>query len=108
MFVTFVVVGAIAIVNPFKLPRRPFIRDIVAFIGALVLVLFTCSDKKISQFEGWCLVAYYFAYVTVVVVGSYVYQRSKAKRLAQQQLQANLDDDVHSDSDAETRRPFFE
>ncbi|KAJ3160898.1 hypothetical protein HDU86_008260 [Geranomyces michiganensis] len=95
MFVTFVVVGAIAMVSPFKLPRRPFIRDIVAFIGALILVLIICSDKKITQAEGWCLVAYYFAYVTVVVVGSLVYQRSKRKH----------DDEIHDD---DSRRPFFE
>ncbi|KAI8906512.1 Sodium/calcium exchanger protein-domain-containing protein [Powellomyces hirtus] len=114
MFVTFVVVGAIAIVNPFKLPRRPFIRDIVAFIGALILVLIICSDKKITQGEGWSLIAYYFAYVTVVVVGAFVYQRHKARKLARELV---VVEDVDEDEDASeidsllsgaSRRPFFE
>ncbi|KAJ3172006.1 hypothetical protein HDU88_006818 [Geranomyces variabilis] len=107
MFVTFVVVGAIAMVSPFKLPRRPFIRDIVAFIGALILVLIICSDKKITQTEGWLLVAYYLAYVSVVVIGAYVYQRSKAARLAREADRDAVggdDDEIEDDG----RRPFFE
>ncbi|KAJ3175248.1 hypothetical protein HDU87_006330 [Geranomyces variabilis] len=110
MFVTFVVVGVIAMVSPFKLPRRPFIRDIVAFIGALILVLVICSDKKITQAEGWLLVAYYLAYVSVVVIGAYVYQRSKAARLARETDRDVVggDDDEIDDDDDDSRRPFFE
>ncbi|KAJ3011685.1 hypothetical protein HKX48_006709 [Thoreauomyces humboldtii] len=99
MFVTFVVVGIIAIVAPFTLPRRPFIRDSVAFIGALILVLIICSDSQITNGEGWLLMAYYFAYVAVVVVGALIYQRQKARLIARTVLAATDENDATENGD---------
>ncbi|TPX58479.1 hypothetical protein SpCBS45565_g07980 [Spizellomyces sp. 'palustris'] len=89
MFITLVVVGAVAITTPFKLPRRPFIRDAVAFIGALLLVLIICADKKITHLEGWTLILYYVVYVTVVIVSAWVYRRQKAERLQSPPLEVS-------------------
>ncbi|KAI8817846.1 Sodium/calcium exchanger protein-domain-containing protein [Fimicolochytrium jonesii] len=114
MFVTFVVVGSIAIVHPFKLPRRPFLRDLIAFIGALILVLVICSDKKITLLEGCYLIAYYFIYVTVVVAGAYLYRRHKARRTDSATVAVDdedVDDDVasvYSSISHHSHRPFFE
>ncbi|KNC97046.1 uncharacterized protein SPPG_07444 [Spizellomyces punctatus DAOM BR117] len=103
MFITLVVVGAVAITTPFKLPRRPFIRDAVAFIGALLLVLIICADKKITHLEGWTLILYYMIYVTVVIVSAWIYRRQKAERLQSPPLEVS--DPHHSNEPREELSP---
>ncbi|KAI8924959.1 Sodium/calcium exchanger protein-domain-containing protein [Entophlyctis helioformis] len=69
-FITFCVVGMICIVKPSKLPRRPFVRDIVAFLGAATLVNYFVATGEITFARAVVLVCYYLLYVTVVVVGA--------------------------------------
>ncbi|KAI9098348.1 Sodium/calcium exchanger protein-domain-containing protein [Phlyctochytrium arcticum] len=119
LFVSLVVVGAVAILTPFKLPRRPFIRDIVAFIGALALVFAICADKKITHWEAWMLILYYFIYVLVVILGAWIYRKQKALRFQQtlstdgaaitSDVQQPIPTSVVIDfDDTDEDRPFFE
>ncbi|KAI9006069.1 Sodium/calcium exchanger protein-domain-containing protein [Gaertneriomyces semiglobifer] len=90
LFVTLFVVGVVAIIKPFRLPRRPFIRDVVALVGAVSLLLFICFDKRITTLEGLLLIAYYLIYVAVVIIGSWVHKRQKALRRANIEVQVEV------------------
>lgn len=47
-FITTVIVGTIAIMTGFRVTRRPFIRDVLFFLGAVVVLLITLSDGKVN------------------------------------------------------------
>lgn len=70
-FITTVVVGAMALVRPFHVPRWPFLRD-VGFFCIAVLVMITClADGKLKLFEAGGMIALYVVYVIVVVGGNW-------------------------------------
>ena len=69
-FVTMVVVGAIALIHPFRIPQWPFMRDIFAFSVAAIIILFIIHDGDIYFSTSILLILYYAAYVLVVVFGS--------------------------------------
>ncbi|KAJ3327411.1 hypothetical protein HDU76_011850 [Blyttiomyces sp. JEL0837] len=79
LFNTLVVVGAVAFTNSSeRIPRRPFARDVLFLIGCVAILLAMIIDGKITALESLGLMAYYLIYVTVVIVGSYVYKQMKA------------------------------
>ncbi|KAJ3339580.1 hypothetical protein HDU93_007997 [Gonapodya sp. JEL0774] len=82
LFVIMVVVGAVALLNekPFSVPRRPFLRDIATFVGALVMLIVVLADGKITIVESTVMILYYVIYVLVVVVGHVIFRRRKALR----------------------------
>ena len=51
MFVTSIVVGAIAIVKPFKAMQRPFLRDIIFYIAAVYWAFFMLYKEKVYMAE---------------------------------------------------------
>ncbi|KXS16791.1 hypothetical protein M427DRAFT_144609 [Gonapodya prolifera JEL478] len=79
LFVIMVVVGVIALLHddPFPVAKRPFLRDICAFLGALVMLLVIIADGKITIVESTVLIVYYLVYVLVVVVAHVIYRRQK-------------------------------
>lgn len=81
LFVTTVVVGAVAVVNPFALPRRPFLRDVCFFLGTVVILICISQDGGISLMDGVILILYYLLYVTVVVVGNTIYRHRPSNKL---------------------------
>eukprot|EP00842_Homolaphlyctis_polyrhiza_P000559 jgi/Hompol1/1503/HPOL_003210-RA len=81
-FITCCISGLICIVKPSKLPRRPFIRDVVAFIGAIVLVSSFTASGSLTTEMGLGLVVYYLVYVTVVIVGAYLTHRERLSQRA--------------------------
>ena len=54
--------------------RRPFIRDIVAFLIAIILINCILVRGEHNTAYGVLLVSYYFAYVIVVVFGSWIFK----------------------------------
>ncbi|KAJ3075117.1 hypothetical protein HK102_005673 [Quaeritorhiza haematococci] len=98
-FITMFVLGVISIVAPFQLPRRPFIRDTVFFIGAIVWVLVIVHDGKITLRESVWLIAYYFVYVTIVIVGHYIYRRQKAAKQQQKRRAVTLATEIDPEAD---------
>ncbi|KAJ3057409.1 hypothetical protein HK097_007588 [Rhizophlyctis rosea] len=118
-FITMCVVGSVAIVAPFTLPRRPFMRDLIAFIGAISFMLIITADGKITRWESLGLIAYYLVYVTIVVLGAFIYGKQKAARVQQpalEDLEEGESDGEGEDSrlashtlgDETVNAPFFE
>jgi Ca2+/Na+ antiporter len=68
LFVSILVIGSISLVSPVKVSRKPFICDMLFFIGAIVCVLILLIKRNISAFDSMMMLGYYIIYVISVVV----------------------------------------
>lgn len=66
-FITSVVAGSMALVRPFKVARRSFVRDVGFFIVAIVFSMFMLADGRLHTWESATMVAFYVFYVITVV-----------------------------------------
>jgi sodium/potassium/calcium exchanger 6 len=97
-FVTTVVVGTISVLVPFRVTRRPFVRDLVVYLVAVLwvrvvwgfILLFLLQlnhvcwqtyvvlwDGNIHIYESLGYIVIYVLYVCVVIFGRKIYQSSK-------------------------------
>jgi len=79
LFVGTVVVGAITLAanTVVVVTRRPFIRDVVFYMIAIVFLFCVCWSNKFYLWEGAALLSYYLFYVIVVIAGRLIHQWSK-------------------------------
>ncbi|PSN65030.1 sodium/calcium exchanger protein-like protein [Corynespora cassiicola Philippines] len=80
-FITAVVAGSMAIVRPFKVARKSFIRDVGFFIVAACFSMLFIWDGKLSLWESATMVGFYIFYVGFVMVWHWWLGRRKARRL---------------------------
>jgi sodium/potassium/calcium exchanger 6 len=71
------VVGVVSILIPFKLTRRPFLRDVTCYLVAATWSYVALWDGAIELWESVGFVGVYVLYVLVVIVGRYLYQKWK-------------------------------
>ena len=67
-FITAVVAGSMAVVRPFKVPRKTFIRDVGFFIVAASFSMLFLADGHLHLWECAVMVGFYIFYVITVVV----------------------------------------
>jgi solute carrier family 24 (sodium/potassium/calcium exchanger), member 6 len=80
-FINAVVAGSMAIVRPFKVSRKSFIRDVLFFAGAVGFSVALLANGMITTWESSLMVAYYGIYVFVVVMVTWYWgNRSKKRR----------------------------
>uniref|UniRef100_A0A8C2L3L4 Solute carrier family 8 member B1 n=1 Tax=Cyprinus carpio TaxID=7962 RepID=A0A8C2L3L4_CYPCA len=77
IFVTTVVAGSIALVKPFTVASRPFLRDVIFYMAAVFWTFFILYKGHISMGEAVGYLGLYIAYVLTVIVSAYVYNRQK-------------------------------
>eukprot|EP00160_Parvularia_atlantis_P000650 Unigene10527_Nuclearia_a/m.32186 Unigene10527_Nuclearia_a/g.32186 ORF Unigene10527_Nuclearia_a/g.32186 Unigene10527_Nuclearia_a/m.32186 type:complete len:596 (+) Unigene10527_Nuclearia_a:44-1831(+) len=77
-FVTTVVVGIISLIAPFKLTRRPFLRDVLIYLTMVIYMLFMVLDGQIVLAESIVLICVYVTYVLIVVFGRIIHLRMKS------------------------------
>ncbi|XP_052074372.1 mitochondrial sodium/calcium exchanger protein-like [Mytilus californianus] len=77
VFVTTVVAGTIAIICPFDAMQRPFLRDVIFYLGATFLTFTVLWQKEIGKIEAIGYILLYVLYVLIVVIGRYFYQKKK-------------------------------
>ncbi|KAI8841308.1 Sodium/calcium exchanger protein-domain-containing protein [Chytridium lagenaria] len=99
LFITLIVVGAVAISSSATLPRRPLIRDIVFLIFTVFLIYLIIRDGKLTLFESISMMLMYITYVSVVVIGHIIHQKSKHRL---QQLEAATRALAHESADETT------
>jgi len=80
-FIVAVVAGSMAIVRPFKVARRPFLRDISFFIVAILFGIFVLADGEIHMWECIVMVCYYISYVMFVCIWHWWAMRNRRIRL---------------------------
>ncbi|KAF2178532.1 hypothetical protein K469DRAFT_598995 [Zopfia rhizophila CBS 207.26] len=79
-FITAVVAGSMALVRPFKVARRSFVRDVGFFIVAASFSMVFIWDGKLSLWESAAMVGFYIFYVCFVMVWHWWLGRRKARR----------------------------
>ncbi|KAM9330807.1 mitochondrial sodium/calcium exchanger protein [Gastrophryne carolinensis] len=82
VFVTTVVAGGITLVKPFTAASRPFLRDIVFYIAAIFLTFYVIYQGYVTLPVVLVYLLLYVAYVLVVVLSTWVYQRMRHRLLA--------------------------
>ena len=80
-FITAVVAGSMALVRPFKVARKSFVRDVGFFIVAAAFSMVFLADGHLHLWECAVMVGFYVFYVITVVM-SHWYLRRKSRRKA--------------------------
>ena len=83
-FITAVVAGSMALVRPFKVARKSFIRDVGFFTVAASFSMVFLADGHLHLWECVVMVGFYIFYVIVVVVWHW-YLRRRSRRKAMEE-----------------------
>eukprot|EP00696_Hemimastix_kukwesjijk_P011298 gnl/Hemi2/24191_TR8115_c1_g1_i1.p1 gnl/Hemi2/24191_TR8115_c1_g1~~gnl/Hemi2/24191_TR8115_c1_g1_i1.p1 ORF type:complete len:685 (-),score=181.65 gnl/Hemi2/24191_TR8115_c1_g1_i1:81-2135(-) len=94
VFVTSVVVGVMAIIDPVHITKRPFLRDMLAFLAAIVLVFSMLMVGSIYLWECILIISYYVLYVSAIVVAHYLVQYYRRRRRRRQARAQKAHDDL--------------
>lgn len=78
-FITTVVAGSMALVRPFKVARKSFIRDVGFFIVAIGFSMGFLADGHLHLWECAVMVAFYVFYVFTVVTWHWYLGRQKRR-----------------------------
>ena len=92
-FIVSCVVGSMCIIKPFRVNRGPFLRDATFFAVSVTTLLVILLDGQIYAWEASLLVLLYFAYVLVVVVGSWWQHRCEKKQLLEVRIRSEYDEE---------------
>lgn len=82
-FITAVVAGSMAIVRPFKVGKRSFVRDVSFFAVSIIFGLFFLADGRIQQWECIVMILYYIFYVIFVITWHWMSGRTRRQRRAE-------------------------
>ncbi|XP_056889062.1 mitochondrial sodium/calcium exchanger protein [Takifugu flavidus] len=82
IFVTTVVAGSVALVKPFVVASRPFLRDVSFYMVAVFWTFLMLFRRTTSLGETLGYLSLYVVYVVIVIVSSFIYQRQKRLMLA--------------------------
>ncbi|KAK6362802.1 hypothetical protein TWF730_000257 [Orbilia blumenaviensis] len=80
-FITAVVAGSMAIVRPFTVAKKSFIRDVVFFMLSVSLGIYFLYDGRILLWECVAMVGLYASYVVFVVGWHWYTKRQKRRRI---------------------------
>ncbi len=100
-FITAVVAGAMAIVQPFQVARNTFVRDLGFFIVAVAFSMGFLADGTLRIWECAVMVGYYVFYVAFVVIWHWWIVRRRSWRTRNSEL-------VDQYFDLETENPTEE
>ena len=75
--------GTIALIRPFHVPRHAFLRDVLFFTAAVILLVTVLHDGHLKIHESGAMVGLYIAYVVVVVLGNWWNRKQKNKETSQ-------------------------
>ncbi|EXJ75700.1 uncharacterized protein A1O5_00207 [Cladophialophora psammophila CBS 110553] len=82
-FITAVVAGSMALVAPFQVAKKSFIRDVGFFAVSASFSLVFLADGSLRLWESITMIAYYVFYVFFVVVWHWWLTRRRKRRLAE-------------------------
>lgn len=102
-FIAAVVAGSMALVRPFRVARRSFVRDVAFFILAAGFTLFFLADGRLYFWECLLMVLFYVFYVIMVVSWHWYigHQRQQRARDLLARAHLHIADDQELDIEAE-------
>ena len=80
-FITAVVAGSMALVRPFKVPRKTFVRDVGFFTVAASFSMVFLADGHLSLWECAVMVGFYVFYVVFVLGWHWYFGQRSHRRL---------------------------
>ncbi|ODV77833.1 uncharacterized protein CANTADRAFT_91289 [Suhomyces tanzawaensis NRRL Y-17324] len=103
-FITTVVLGSMAIIHPFKVSKKLFLRDAGFFLVVATLIYFVLLDSYLSLSNCIILLATYLLYVVVALSTHSMLKAKLKKKLKDQRTRANFllndqPDEDHQDDD---------
>lgn len=90
LFIITIVVGSMAVVHPFKVPKDLFVRDASFFLGVISLVLFSLISSYLNTFNCILLIGVYVVYVVMVVVNHSFIKTKLKQRLREERSRGNF------------------
>ncbi|KAF3912099.1 hypothetical protein ABW21_db0203853 [Orbilia brochopaga] len=110
-FITAVVAGSMAIVRPFTVAKKSFVRDVVFFMVSVAFGIYFLADGRILTWECIVMVGLYVSYVIFVVGWHWMAKRQKRKRIIEIRTRAHYTDiaeeeefEEEEDATVETQR----
>lgn len=82
-FITAVVTGAMAIIRPFKVARKSFLRDVIFFTVAIACSMYFVSDGVLKLWECATMLGIYVLYVIFVVAWHWYNSRRRYSYLVE-------------------------
>ncbi|XP_064424332.1 mitochondrial sodium/calcium exchanger protein isoform X2 [Latimeria chalumnae] len=79
VFVTTVVAGGVSLVKPFTIPSRPFLRDVIFYMGTVFWTFLILFFKKITLGEALGYLGLYVLYVCIVIFSTWIYKKQKTQ-----------------------------
>nr|XP_046243254.1 mitochondrial sodium/calcium exchanger protein isoform X2 [Scatophagus argus] len=98
IFVTTVVAGSVALVKPFTVASRPFLRDVIFYMVAVFWTFVMLYRRTTTLGEILAYLALYVVYVLTVIISAYIYNRQKHSMNTSVQNVAQVPDLYSSDS----------
>lgn len=77
IFVTTVVAGNVALVKPFAVASRPFLRDVIFYMTAVFWTFLMLYRGTTTLGETLGYLSLYVVYVLTVIISTYIYNRQK-------------------------------
>ncbi|KAM6965637.1 mitochondrial sodium/calcium exchanger protein [Aplochiton taeniatus] len=99
IFVTTVVAGSVALVKPFTVASRPFLRDVIFYMVAVFWTFLILFRGTISLGESLGYLSLYVVYVLTVIISAFIYNRQKHSATAAVQSSPHLPDFQSSESE---------
>ncbi|KAF3154029.1 hypothetical protein TWF569_000867 [Orbilia oligospora] len=93
-FITAVVAGSMAIVRPFTVAKKSFVRDVVFFMVSVSLGIYFLYDGRILLWECVAMVGLYASYVIFVVGWHWYTKRQKRKKMIEIRTRGHYTDIV--------------
>ncbi|XP_057688408.1 mitochondrial sodium/calcium exchanger protein isoform X2 [Corythoichthys intestinalis] len=82
IFVTTVVAGSVALVKPFTVASRPFLRDVIFYMVAVFWTYLILYRGTTTLGETLGYLGLYVVYVMTVIISAYIYSRQKRMQSA--------------------------
>ncbi|KAH1180435.1 hypothetical protein KIL84_009271 [Mauremys mutica] len=118
VFVTTVVAGGIALLKPFTVASRPFLRDAIFYMGAVFLTFTMLYFRRITLAGALSYLGLYIFYVLTVVICTWIHRRQRGEglspagsgqpdRASDPEDEDSLSSSVHSEEYEEEYRPLL-
>lgn len=114
-FITAVVAGSMALIRPFQVARKSFLRDVGFFVVAAAFSMGFLWDGRLHLWECLAMVAYYVFYVAFVVVWHWWLGRRRRRKEKEAAVRGHFttneeldmqEEEYRDDPDEEEARPF--
>lgn len=101
-FITAVVAGSMALVRPFKVARKSFVRDVGFFIVAASFSMIFLADGHLHLWECAVMVVFYVFYVITVVLWHWYLRRRSNQRILEEVARSHFHTPGADDMEYET------